>query len=194
MKTHTIETRENAEEARAVATLVTAFAADPAMRWMYPGAQQYLRHFPDFIRAFGGSAFQHGTADSLGEFHSVALWLPPDASPDDSALAGVLQESMAPPLQAEVASLIEQMGQFHPPGRHWYLPLVGVDPGMQRRGLGSGLLMRGLERCDRERIPAYLEATNPRNLALYERLGFRTLGRIRTESSPVITPMLRQPR
>ena len=29
-----------------------------------------------------------------------------------------------------------------------------------------------LERCDRERMPAYLDATTHRNRALYERLGF----------------------
>ena len=30
-----------------------------------------------------------------------------------------------------------------------------------------------LERCDRERIPAYLESSKERNVPLYERNGFR---------------------
>jgi hypothetical protein len=29
-----------------------------------------------------------------------------------------------------------------------------------------------LERCDRERLPAFLESSNPRNLPFYRRLGF----------------------
>lgn len=193
MKTF-IEPMIHPAESRAVATLVTAFAADPAVRWMYPGAEQYLQHFPDFVRAFGGRAFEHGTADSAKGHHAAALWLPPDVQPDEAALGEVLEQSVHEELLPEVVSLLEQMGQFHPPQAHWYLSLVGVDPRMQQRGLGSALLMMGLERCDRERLPAYLESTNSRNIPLYERLGFRTLGRIRTETSPVITPMLRQPR
>ena len=38
----------------AVAVQVMAFSRDPIMRWMYPGAEAYLRHFPAFAGAFGG--------------------------------------------------------------------------------------------------------------------------------------------
>ena len=38
---------------------------------------------------------------------------------------------------------------------------------------------------------AYLESSNPRNIPLYRRFGFEITGEIRTESSPVLTPMLR---
>jgi ribosomal protein S18 acetylase RimI-like enzyme len=179
---------------RAVATLVTAFAADPAIRWMYPRAEQYLQHFPDFVRAFGGRAFEHGTALWLKGHHGAALWLSPDVQPDGDAMGALLEQSVNEERLPEVASLLEQMSHFHPSQPHWYLPLIGVDPRMQQRGYGSGLLMLGLERCDRERLPAYLESTNPRNIPLYERLGFQILGRIRTETSPVVTPMLRHPR
>jgi hypothetical protein len=30
-----------------------------------------------------------------------------------------------------------------------------------------------LERCDQEKLPAYLDATSPRNRGLYERHGFK---------------------
>lgn len=194
MKLEEPEIVNRTAESRAVATLVTAFAADPAVRWMYPGSQQYLQHFPDFVRAFGGRAFEHGTADCAEGQRAVALWLSPEAQPDEAAVAGVLERSVHGQRLPEVFSVLEQMGQFHPQQLHWYLPLVGVDPFEQGRGLGSSLLMQGLERCDLEKLPAYLESTNPRNLPLYERLGFEVLGSIRTETSPVITPMLRHPR
>jgi hypothetical protein len=88
-------------------TLTLAFAADPAVRWMYPDRQQYLRSFPAFAYAFGGSAIAHRTA-----FVS-------------------------------------------------------------------------------ERLPAYLESTNPRNILLYERHGFEVIGAIRIGNCSPIFPMLR---
>jgi ribosomal protein S18 acetylase RimI-like enzyme len=51
-----------------------------------------------------------------------------------------------------------------------------------------------LARCDSDHMLAYLEATNSRNLSLYERLGFERLGTIQAGSSPSMYPMARKPR
>ena len=51
-----------------------------------------------------------------------------------------------------------------------------------------------LERCDRNRLPAYLESTNPRNIPMYRRFGFEILGTIQVGSSPPMVPMLRPAR
>jgi ribosomal protein S18 acetylase RimI-like enzyme len=146
------------------------------------------------VRAFGGRAFDHGTADSLEGGGAVALWLSPDVQPDESAVGSVLEGSVAEGRLPEVFAVLEQMGTLHPREPHWYLPLIGVDPGWQQLGYGSALLRHALERCDRDGLPAYLESTNLRNLPLYERFGFLPMGRIQTDTSPVITPMLRRPR
>ena len=61
---------------------------------------------------------------------------------------------------------------------HWYLQSIGTDPDFQRRGLASALLTPVLERCDAERMPAYLETLKARNVAIYERFGFRVTGEI----------------
>ena len=54
-------------------------------------------------------------------------------------------------------------------------------------------MKHALRRCDEEGIPAYLESSNPRNISLYEPLGFNIIGKIQCDSSPVMTPMLRPP-
>jgi len=186
-----IVTPTGSDEARAVSTLVTAFAADPAARWLYPDAEQYLEYFPQFVRAFGGKAFSDSTADCIADFCGVALWFAPRTQPDEAAVGNVLEQSVDKGKLPEVFNLLEQMGHFHPGHPHWYLPLIGVDPSAQNRGLGSALLSRALARCDRERVPAYLESTTPRNSPLYERFGFKAIGRIQTPSSPPIIPMVR---
>jgi ribosomal protein S18 acetylase RimI-like enzyme len=191
MNTALEERPDTAIEARLVATIVTAFAADPAVRWLYPEARQFLRHFPDFAWAFAGKAFEHGVADHLEGHSAAALWLPPDVQPDETAIGDVLHESVDEFRRLEVFSLLEQMGAFHPSEPHWYLPMIGVDPTEQGRGYGSALLRRGLARCDANGLPAYLESTNPRNVPLYERFGFKVVGEIKTRTSPVIIPMVR---
>jgi hypothetical protein len=45
-----------------------------------------------------------------------------------------------------------------------------------------------------DRIPAYLENSNPRNTPFYERFGFEPLGVIKAGTVPEIVPMLRKPR
>ena len=191
MTTTLAEPTNSTNDTRLVATLVTAFAADPAVRWMYPDADQYLTYFPEFARAFGGKAFEHDTADELEGRSAAALWLPPQVQPDEAAIIDVLQRSISEERLPEVFELFEQMGAYHPDEPHWYLPLIGVDPGEQGRGCGSALLRRALARCDREQLPAYLESTNPRNTSLYERFGFKAIGLIQTRTSPPIIPMRR---
>jgi hypothetical protein len=51
--------------------------------------------------------------------------------------------------------------------------------------------MIGLARADRDGLPAYLEASAPRNRALYERHGFEVVGEIQAGDSPPLWPMLR---
>jgi GNAT superfamily N-acetyltransferase len=82
----------------------------------------------------------------------------------------------------------------HPREPHYYLPFVGVHPDWQGRGLGGALLAPILERCDRERVPAFLEASTPRNRALYERHGFAVSEEFRLgASAPAQWRMWREP-
>ncbi len=66
-----------------------------------------------------------------------------------------------------------RLERHHPRSpEHWYLHYLAVEPRRQGRGRGAALLAPMLELCDRERTPAYLEASTERNRALYERHGF----------------------
>ena len=60
----------------------------------------------------------------------------------------------------------------HPAEPHYYLPVAGVKTQWQGRGLGTALMRPVLERCDDGKLPAYLDATSPRNRPLCQRHGF----------------------
>src|SRR5262245_51078322 len=77
---------------------------------------------------------------------------------------------------------------------HYYLAFLGVDPAWQGRGLGAALLAPVLERCDSERLPAYLEASTPRNRALYERHRFEVTEEFKLGgTAPIQWRMWREP-
>ena len=105
-----------------------------------------------------------------------------------------MESTAAPGAREAGGAIFEQMAKYHPDEVHWYLPLIGVDPAHQRRGHGDALMRYALEQIDREKVAAYLESSNPRNLSLYRRHGFEELGTIQVGSSPAIFPMLRRPR
>ena len=182
------------DEARAIATLSIAFAADPMARWSWPAAYDYMAVFPRFARAFGGPGVAIGGAHATENLAAVALWLPPAAQANHDALDALLRETVAPERLAELEIIFEQMSSYHPSGPHWYLPLIGCDPAYQGSGHGAALMAYALAECDRQHLPAYLESSNPRNISLYRRHGFESLGTIQAGSSPSMVPMLRRPR
>jgi ribosomal protein S18 acetylase RimI-like enzyme len=109
-------------------------------------------------------------------------------------MGGIMAETVGEHLMLDLGGFTEQMAAFHPHEPHWYLPLIGVDPAYQGRGLGSVLMAHGLTVSDKAGLPAYLEATSEGSRRLYERHGFVTLGEIQSGASPAIWPMRREPR
>jgi ribosomal protein S18 acetylase RimI-like enzyme len=194
MTTPIIKTATMSDEASAIAVVVLAFSGDPAARWTWPDPNQYLVHFPSFVKTLGGNAFAHSSAYCLDGNAGAALWLPPAVGPDEDALAALLQRTGSASVQDDLAGLFEQMGRYHPQEPHWYLPFIGIDPSQQGKGYGTALMEHALVPCDRDRTLAYLESSNPKNIPLYERHGFELLGTIQVGTSPPVFPMLRKPR
>jgi GNAT superfamily N-acetyltransferase len=179
---------------QAVSVLTLAFSADPPTRCLFSDPRDYLTSFPEFVRALGGRAFEHGAAVSLEGCPAVALWLPPGVRPDEEALIALIQRTASGSLLKDAFSIFEQMAAFDPAEPHWYLPFIGVDPARQGTGCGTELMKQALQRCDSDGKPAYLESSNPRNTPFYERLGFERIGVIQAGAFPPIVPMLRKPR
>ena len=188
-----IHTAMDIDSDRVLATAVLSFSTDPFVRWAAADPYHYLTHYPALVRPFLAQALRNRTAYYSQAFSGVALWLPPEVSVDEQAIAAALEILVPASLQGEAFAILEQMSSYHPTQPHWYLPLMGVEPRHQRQGLGSALLKHALIACDCGNKLAYLEASSPQNLALYERHGFEVIGTIQAGSSPPIFPMLREP-
>ncbi|MGB3695665.1 MAG: GNAT family N-acetyltransferase [Spirulinaceae cyanobacterium] len=188
-----VSTATATDEEKVIAALTLAFSADPALRWMYPQSQQYLTYFPHFARKFAGKAFDKDTAYHTAGYAGAALWLPPESEADEEPLVALLQESVLDSQLEEVFAIFEQMGNYHPQQPHWYLSLLGVEPMQQGKGNGSALMQQILPKCDRDRLPAYLESSNSASVPFYQHYGFEVLAQIQIGTSPTIFPMLRCP-
>jgi ribosomal protein S18 acetylase RimI-like enzyme len=182
-----------ADATAVVALEVLAFSDDPIARWIYPEPQQYLAHFPKFVKTLAGKAFAHQTAYLLEASLGAALWLPPGVEVDIEAMVELIQATVSPVRQADLFMILERMDHFHPSQSHWYLPIIGIEPTQQGKGYGSALMQPVLEECDRTQTPAYLESSNPKNIRFYQRQGFELLGRIQVGTSPDLFPMVRYP-
>jgi ribosomal protein S18 acetylase RimI-like enzyme len=183
-----------ADRERATRALTEAFRNDPVCRWIWPEEAVYDRYFGPFVEAFAGAAFEHGSAYASDDGGGAALWLPPGVASDGEALGSLALESIPPGAQEEAFAFLGQQEAQHPHEPHWYLPLIGVEPASQGNGYGSALLEHALAIVDRDRLPAYLEATTERNRALYARFGFEVVGEIQYGSSPAMWPMWRKAR
>src|SRR5277367_1289765 len=94
MTTATVEVIQAGDRQRAIASLTLAFASDPVMRWAWPDAQRYATYWPRLADAFGGRAFDDGTAYGLEDCFAVALWMRPGMGPDEDAVMAVMRESL----------------------------------------------------------------------------------------------------
>lgn len=194
MSTVAVREAKPDEIERVLAIQVLAFSSDPVMRWLFPQPDAYLRHFPGFAEAFGARAIEHSMAWIAGDFGGAAMWLPPGVESDGDRLEAIVRESIDEAMRDTTFAVMEQMAQAHIEEDHWYLPMIGVDPARQGQGIGNALLRHTLAECDNAGLPAYLESSNPANVPLYERHGFRVVRTIQVENAPPIFPMLRDAR
>lgn len=184
-----------AERGAALGAIVLGFATDPFNRWLFPDGARYLAAMPAMADAFGGRAFDSGTAFVAAAGSGAALWLPPGVEPDRERMLNVLFDNVEDTVAAELAGVGAGMADYHERAGHcWYLPLIGVDPLHQGRGIGARLMVEALRLVDADGAPAYLESSNPRNVSLYRRHGFEVMGEIRVGGAPPMVPMLRPPR
>ena len=188
-----------ADIAPVAVALAQAFYDDPHFRWIVPDDARRMRAlergFELFIRKIWLTPDEGYTTERLT---GAAIWMPARtwhvgpleqlrlAPGTISALRGNT------PRLLKALNFIERKHPHEPP--HWYLPIVGVAPAWQGRGYGAALLRPIIRRCDEDGIPAYLEASTPRNLALYQRHGFEVVEECRyAADGPPLWRMWREP-
>ena len=173
---------QRAELALAARLLAAALQDDPGWAHVVPDPDRRHVALTTVTRVALRDALPFGAVLAAREgdrLAGVAVWLPPGRYP-----MSVRRKLRTAPAMAALALRtprdIAALARFgagvdaaFPAEPVWYLQVLGVHPGMQRRGIGHRLLRPVLAEADRTTTTCYLETAKPRNVAYYQRSGFR---------------------
>jgi GNAT superfamily N-acetyltransferase len=166
--------------AAAIEVLTVSFADFPVFQIMAGtdagAAERIARVFAmEFEPEAGSSAL---LAELDGRIVGVLTHLDSPGCSAMSAFRLVRFMRIAGPRLFRTMSMFDRIERAHPRTRHRHLPSVGVLPEQQGRGVGSGLMEAFGQRCDADRIEAYLETIRwsdprkPSHERFYGRLGY----------------------
>ena len=188
---------EATEFGQAAKILARAFVQDPVLAsFLHEGPDRtarLARYFELECRLGGRYGEVWLDADGLG----AAIWRRPGGYPEPlSAQLRLLPRFLRlfPRDFVRASRAMTTLARVHPREPHWYLLAVGVIPEATGAGRGTALLEPVLQRCDTERLPAYLEASSEDNARLYARLGFEPRDDVEIFSGVRVRPMWREPR
>ncbi|HEY2744761.1 MAG TPA: GNAT family N-acetyltransferase [Polyangia bacterium] len=197
------ETRRisNGELARVGVVLGRAFQDDPMWRWALgrDATDERRARLERFFDALVRKVYaQKELVFAAGDFAGAAVWAPPGgwhfSLGDQARVATRVVGAFGAGGTVRLLKLLGRVERAHEREPHYYLFAIGADPEHQGRGVGAALLAPMLARCDAEKMPAYLESSNPANLTFYRRHGFVATGELHFAPDVVVTPMRRDPR
>jgi ribosomal protein S18 acetylase RimI-like enzyme len=187
------------EIAAVTETISLAFHDDPTWSWAFPDPLTRQEHYTVFWRFMIEGALRYPWVLMTESCEAAAVWIPPggtELAEDGEARLARLLDRLLGERAGDVLELFDRFDGAHPHEEpHYYLSLLGTHPSSAGRGIGIALLAESLSRIDEERMPAYLESSNPANNHRYERYGFEAIGEFYPPRSDIpVTTMWRDAR
>lgn len=173
------------EDAAAADVLVRAFHTFSLNQYLFPDPERRPHQLRWLYVRTVAMHRRVGGAFIAGDGSGAALWTPPEyphgLPVGHYVRAGFLWTPFGIGWELAGRRLralrdLERRHHAEISGPHWSLEVIGVDPGRQRTGSGAALLGHILDRADRDGLPAYVITHDARNVAYYERHGFRLVG------------------
>ncbi|WP_434598956.1 GNAT family N-acetyltransferase [Streptomyces sp. A5-4] len=181
-----------------VSTMTTAFFHDPLWGPAFPDESRRAVQAAAMWRLYVTSALRYPWTLVTPSLEAAAVWIPPGGTElthqEEKGLEDLLAQAAGPEAAKAILAIYDQLEAAHPGEPCYYLTLLGVHDDHRGKGLGIGLLAESLARIDALSAPAYLESSNPANIARYESVGFTPRDEITTATGHVVTTMWRPAR
>ena len=177
--------------------LARAFEEDPFMSWLFPEPTYRLKLVQAWMRVEVANALEMDASwvsMISGEIVAGTIWSPPGRDLHESGTFTQLWYLVLganPDRTSELAQGLSMIGSSHPDEPHFYLNTVGVQPSLAGQGHGGAIIRHTLDLADVDGQPCYLESSSPRNIPLYERLGFEVIQEIALPNGPKMWGMWR---
>ena len=167
------------------------------MSWLFPEPTYRLKLVQAWMRVEVANALEMDASwvsMISGEIVAGTIWSPPGRDLHESGTFSQLWYLVLganPDRTSELAQGLSMIGSSHPDEPHFYLNTVGVQPSLAGQGHGGAIIGHTLDLADVDGQPCYLESSSPRNIPLYERLGFEVIHEIALPNGPKMWGMWR---
>jgi GNAT superfamily N-acetyltransferase len=172
----------SADRDEVVATLVLAFADDPAWNFILLGKAPL---FALFARALFDTRVVDGNVWVTDDCSATALWeyrtTGYEVDDPGNPVWAAYREASGEAAWDRLTVYDGALAEVSPEPPFWYLGVLGTRPDRQGRGLATAVVAPVLEMADHEHLDCWLETSKPNNLEFYERRGF-------TQRMPVEVP------
>lgn len=163
-----------ADRDRIVTTVVAAFDQDPAFRAFFGVGPDFGALATAYVSASTAKRTAMNAAWVGADGDAVALWNPPAGAGEVPRIIPDLPGDVA----ARLAEYDEAVDAAVPAEPHWYLGILASHPTRRGEGLARLVAEPGLAAARADGVPAVLETTNPGNVAMYERRGWRVVAEL----------------
>jgi GNAT superfamily N-acetyltransferase len=152
-----------------------AFVPEPMMCWPMGSAGDLAARFTRCFAYFLDAALPLGIVWVAGRVDGLAVWIGPgqregwELDPwDEPRILDVAEDGGRRYLE-----FWDWVAAHDPPEPAWQLDTIAVEPELQGRGIGRGLIEAGLARARADGTSAFLSTGTPANVSTYGRCGFR---------------------
>lgn len=158
----------------AVGALARAFQDYPVFVYVFPDASERRKELPLLLQSFVHYGVVNGEVYATSpDLEGVAVWLPPDYPGGFSIVPDISKDALA--RMNYWGRQVYPVRKHHVPFDHWFLEFIGVIPELQGKGYAGILLTPMLARIERQHLPCYLDTEVEKNVAIYQRYGFRVV-------------------
>lgn len=177
----------SADVDQAISCLAAAFARDPITGYLLENGSGYHERVTKFLsllmRARIALAMPVVVARDATGIHGAVMGYATThpAWPGDITEEWDRFEKSVPGMTERLATYEGIVEKFKPPAPHYYLGVIGTEPALHGRGIGTRLIRAfcDISASDSSSSGVYLETAQPSNVRFYEGAGFKETGRAR---------------